>query len=417
MSDTKQNIISTFNCVIVGAGAAGLMAAIQASKRGRRVLLLEKNSKPGVKILMSGGTRCNITQNTNTSGIISGFGKQGRFLHSALAAFSNADLIDYFNQRGVPTKIEPSGKVFPKSNRAKDVLNALVTDAQSNNVSINLNEPVDTITSKDHGFQVHTQNAVYQVEHVLITTGGISYPGCGTTGDGYHWCKQFGHSIVETVPALVPLKTPDQSWTRDLQGVTLEDLELSIVDSSNTTLAITRGSTLFTHVGISGPAAMNISKTVSYSKNSELSLKINFLPELNQEQKFDHIQTLLQKQAKKQIGSVLKGLLPSRTINVLLEQAGIIPVTRCAEVSKVNIRKLVQAFHALSTELNGTLGFSRAEVTAGGVNLLEIHSKTMESKCQSGLFLAGEILNLDGPIGGYNFTAAFATGFLAGQYL
>ena len=393
------------------------MAACESGKRGRRVLLLEKNSKPGVKILMSGGTRCNLTQNTNTLGIISAFGKDGRFLHSALAAFSNKDLVAYFNQHGVPTKVEPTGKVFPQSNRAKDVLDALVADTQANNVAINLNEPVREIHSKDNVFHVRTEHAIYQVQHVLITTGGRSYPGCGTTGDGYQWCQQFGHSIVETVPALVPLRTPKESWTHKLQGITLEDLELSIVDSSNTTLATTRGSTLFTHLGVSGPSAMNLSKTVSYSRNTELSLQINFLPELNREQKFNHLQNLLQKQSKKQIGTALKTLVPSRAINVLLEQSEIHPSSRCAEVSKTNIRRLAETLHRLSSKVSGTLGFAKAEVTAGGVNLLEINSKTMESKCQPGLFLAGEILNLDGPIGGYNFTAAFATGFLAGKYL
>lgn len=417
MPETAQNIISTFDCVIVGAGAAGLMAAIETAKRGRRVLLLEKNSKPGVKILMSGGTRCNLTQNTDTAGILSAFGKEGRFLHSALAAFSNTDLIDYFNQRRVPTKIEPTGKVFPRSDRAKDVLDALVSDAVENNVALNLNEPVHTIESADNSFQVHTQDAIYRVERVLITTGGLSYPGCGTTGDGYQWCKQLGHSIVKTVPALVPLKTPDQSWTRDLQGLTLENVELSIINSLRQTLATTRGSTLFTHLGVSGPSAMNISRTISYSDDSDLFLLINFLPNLNVEQKFSYLKNLLQEQAKKQIGTALKGLLPIRVINVLLEQSKINPTSRCAEVSKANIRRLTEALHGLATKVTGTLGFTKAEVTAGGVNLLEIDSKTMESKCQSGLFLAGEILNLDGPIGGYNFTAAFATGFLAGQYL
>ena len=417
MPETSQNIISTFDCVIVGAGAAGLMAAIETAKRRRRVLLLEKNSKPGVKILMSGGTRCNLTQNTDTAGILSAFGKEGRFLHSALAAFSNTDLIDFFNQRRVPTKIEPTGKVFPRSDRAKDVLDALVSDATENNVALNLNEPVHTIESADNTFQVHTQHAIYRVEQVLITTGGLSYPGCGTTGDGYQWCKQFGHSIVKTVPALVPLKTPDQSWTRDLKGLTLENVELSIINSLQKTLATTRGSTLFTHLGVSGPSAMNISRAISYSDDSDLFLLINFLPHLNIEQKFSYLKNLFREQAKKQIGTALRDLLPIRVINVLLEQPKINPTSRCAEVSKANIRRLTEALHRLATRVTGTLGFTKAEVTAGGVNLLEIDSKTMESKCQSGLFLAGEILNLDGPIGGYNFTAAFATGFLAGQYL
>ena len=417
MTKSSQNTINTFDCVIIGAGAAGLMASIEAAKRGQRVLLLEKNSKPGVKILMSGGTRCNLTQDTDTRGIVSAFGKQGRFLHSALARFSNTDLIEYFRERGVPTKIEPSGKVFPQSDRAKDVLDALVNDATKNDVALNLNEPAKTVEYRDGTFEISTQHAVYKVDTVLITTGGLSFPGCGTTGDGYTWCQQFGHSIVPTVPALVPLKTPEDSWTRELQGVTLEDLELTVLDSSGVIQSTTRGSTLFTHLGISGPAAMNISKTISYAGHSNLNLQINFLPEFNREQKIAHLTDLCQRNAKRQLTTSLKELLPSRTINVLLDQAKINPTIRCAEISKATIRVLAETLHTLCTTVTGTLGFAKAEVTAGGIELSEVHSQTMESKCQPGLFLAGEILNLDGPIGGYNFTAAFATGFLAGQSL
>ncbi len=408
---------TSFDCLIVGAGAAGLMAAIECGKRGRRVLLLEKNSKPGAKILMSGGTRCNLTQDTDTPSLIAAFGKEGRFLHSALAAFSNHDLIAYFNEQGVPTKVEPTGKVFPRSDRAKDVLDALVQDAYEKNAKLNLQEPVHSISYEQSMFLVHTKKAVYQVPQLLITTGGRSFPGCGTTGDGYQWCQQFGHTIIDPVPALVPLKTPDQCWTRNLQGVTLSDVNLTLFDSSQVMLAQTRGPTLFTHRGISGPAPMNISKAVSHNDGQALSLQFDFLPDLNREQKRLCLLELVRSHPKKQIGTALKGLLPMRVTNLLLQQATIAPDKRCAEVSKENLQQLVETLHSLPATITGTLGFAKAEVTAGGVQLSEVNSKTMESKCRPGLFLAGEILNLDGPIGGYNFTAAFATGFLAGQYL
>ena len=290
-------------------------------------------------------------------------------------------------------------------------------DATKNDVALNLNEPAKTVEYRDGTFWIGTQHAVYKVATVLITTGGLSFPGCGTTGDGYAWCQQFGHSIVPTVPALVPLKTPENSWTRELQGVTLEDLELTVIDSSGVIQSATRGSTLFTHLGVSGPAAMNISKVISYAESSNLNLQFNFLPEFNREKKLAHLSDLCQRNAKRQLSTALKELLPSRTINVLLHQANINPAIRCAEISKTTIRILAEALHTLSTTVTGTLGFTKAEVTAGGIELREVHSQTMESKCQRGLFLAGEILNLDGPIGGYNFTAAFATGFLAGQNL
>ena len=409
-----------FDCVVIGAGAAGLLAASEASRRGKRTLLLEKNRKPGVKILMSGGTRCNLTQDTDTQGIISAFGKEGRFLHSALSVFSNDDLVRFFNQRGVPTKTEPTGKIFPQSDRAKDVLDALVQDALENDVKLNLAEPVIQIDQENARFRVQSEKAIYETPHVLITTGGKSFPGCGTTGDGYQWCKSFGHSIVSTYPALVPLKTPENGWARALQGVTLPHVRLSIVDSNETPLATATGSTLFTHLGVSGPAAMNISKAVTTyerGRQSTLSMQVDLLPQFNPSQKADEIEKLLRSHPKKQLGTILKNLLPVSVVEVVLANSELAGETRNAEVSKVKQRSLAAILHALTTPITGSLGFAKAEVTAGGVDLLEVNSSTMESKCQPGLFLAGEILNLDGPIGGYNFTAAFATGFLAGQNL
>lgn len=406
-----------FDCVIIGAGAAGLMAAIESSKRGKRTLLLEKNTKPGVKILMSGGTRCNLTQNTDTRGIISEFGPNGRFLHSALAAFSNEDLVTYFNQRGLPTKVEKTGKIFPQSDRAKDVLDVLVADAEQHQVYLNLAEPVELLEHSLNGFHIQTPKAQYVTSRVLITTGGRSYPGCGTTGDGYQWCRAFGHTIVDTYPALAPLKTPKNSWTRNLQGVTLPELGLTIFDAKQKAVAKSQGSTLFTHVGVSGPSAMNISKYVSTYANADFTLAFDLLPSLNLDQKQSKLQKLITDEPRKQIDSVLKHLFPSRVVEVILEQSQINTTDRCAEIGKAKIRILTQTIHSLQTPVTGTLGFEKAEVTAGGVSLLEVDSKTMESKCLPGLYLAGEILDLDGPIGGYNFTAAFATGFLAGQHL
>ena len=259
-----------YDCIVIGAGAAGLMAAITSATRKRRTLLLEKNSKPGAKILMSGGTRCNLTQNTDIQGIISAYGKPGKFLHSALAALTPSQLQQFFNERGVPTKCEPSGKVFPQSDRAQDVLAALQDSLQQSGAALKLKHAVTKIETTTTGFKVGTDSESFQSQHILITTGGLSFPGCGTTGDGYPWCEQLGHTIVNTRPALVPLVTPTDSWVTQLQGITLADLKLTIRQPDSTVGPSQRGSTLFTHFGISGPTAMNLSRVITASPSQDL---------------------------------------------------------------------------------------------------------------------------------------------------
>src|SRR6478672_7136216 len=250
-----------WDVAVTGAGAAGLVAAFPAAELGRRVLLLEKNRKPGVKILMSGGTRCNITQATDNRGIVEAYGPPGRFLHSALAALSVEDTIALFEAEGVPTKVEETGKVFPVSNRALDVLDALLRRLRRSGATLALGEPATDLSKPGESFEVATPQRLLTCPRVILTTGGQSYPGSGTRGDGYAWAARFGHTIVPPKPALVPL-TVRADWVGELRGVTLADVTVKVIEGDKP-LATRRGGFLFAHFGLSGPAPLDVSRAVS----------------------------------------------------------------------------------------------------------------------------------------------------------
>ncbi|MBI3408107.1 MAG: NAD(P)/FAD-dependent oxidoreductase [Planctomycetes bacterium] len=399
--------------IVLGAGAAGLMAAIHAAERGRRTLLLEKNKKPGVKILMSGGTRCNITQATDNRGIVAAFGPSGKFLHSALAAFSVQDTIDFFEAEGVPTKTEETGKIFPISNKAGDVLNALLRRLGRSGAVLSLEEPVQGVTITDGIFAVQTSRRARNAKRVILTTGGQSYPGSGTTGDGYRIAAGFGHTIVTPRPALAPVIC-ELPWVAELRGLTLPDVGVTVLEGSNE-LAHRRGSLLFAHFGLSGPVILDVSRVVSGHPSPRLlRVEIDLLPASGEIELVEFLRDESVRSAKKQLAVVLANYLPRRLCDIVLENTGLSKDRRAAALSKDERGRLVEAIKRLTIPITGTLGFKKAEVTAGGVDLGEVDSRNMESKLMPGLFLAGEVLDLDGPIGGYNFQAAWSTGWLAG---
>jgi hypothetical protein len=399
---------------VIGAGAAGLMAAARAAERGRRTLILEKNRKPGVKILMSGGTRCNITHATDNRGIVHSFGLPGRFLHSALAAFGVDAVLDFFNAEGVATKVEETGKIFPVSNKATDVLAALIRRVQRAGAEIALSEPVTDILRQGDRFIVSTIHREIAAESVILTSGGQSYPGCGTTGDGYGWASQFGHEIVAPVPALVPL-TVAESWIKNLQGITIPDVGVKIFERDNV-IAARRGSMLFAHFGLSGPAILDVSRVVARHENpTHLRIELDFLPDQSDTELDLWLRSEASRSGKKQLASVLSDHVPKRLAETLLAQTGIDMDRRLAALPRAERGRVVQALKDQTLEITGTMGFRKAEVTAGGVALDEVDSRDMQSKRTLGLYIAGELLDLDGPIGGYNFQAAWSTGWLAGD--
>jgi predicted Rossmann fold flavoprotein len=406
-----------WDAVIVGAGAAGLMAAIHAAERGRRVLLLEKGKKPGVKILMSGGTRCNITHDCEARGIIEAFGANGKFLHSALAAHGPRDSVAFFNGEGVATKIEETGKIFPVSDRAVDVLEALLRRLHRSGATLGASEPMTAIEKLAvGGFRMVTPQRELTGGNVLITSGGKSYPGCGTTGDGYSWARQFGHTVVPPRPALVPL-TVQPAWIGELRGITLPDVNLKVLDNGKV-LTSRRGSMLFAHFGLTGPAPLDVSRTVSgHSSPASLVLEVDLLPTIKEQQFEAFLQRESLDSGKKQLAVVLSEFLPRRICDQLLALCGQPLDRKAAALSKVDRQKLLVAVKRLIIPLRGTLGFEKAEVTAGGVSLDEVDSRTLQSKLVPGLYFAGEVLDLDGWIGGYNFQAAWSTGWLAGKHL
>lgn len=421
----------TCDIVIVGAGAAGLLAGASTPKGGGSVLLLEKNSKAGVKILMSGGTRCNITHATDRRGVIEAFRRQGKFLHSALAALGPDDVVNMVEAEGVATKVEDTGKVFPVSNSAVDVRDALLRIFRRNGGQLCLGEAVGAIERDGLGFRVITESRSIPCRKVVLTSGGMSYPGCGTTGDGYAWAKALGHRIVDPRPALVPLNTRS-AWVPTLTGITVPDVRVAVLHEpgrssgsdgkhigelgkKTKSLAERRSSMLFTHFGLSGPAAMDVSHAITrHGDPRTLRLVCDFAPSMSPAELDADFQVELNKTGRRGLSVAVSRYVPRRLAESLLEQSCVLADRRAAELTKVERVDILRLIKETSIPLLGTLGFKKAEVTTGGVALDEIDSRTMESKIVPGLYFAGEILDLDGPIGGFNFQAAFSTGWLAG---
>lgn len=398
------------------------------------MLVVEKNRKPGVKILMSGGTRCNLTHATDVRGIIEAYGDQGKFLHSALALLDPAGVIELFRAEGVEVKTEETGKVFPVSDSAVDVQQALLRRLDRAGAELRTGVAVVEITPRAKGgFQLTTTAGELTCKRLIVTTGGKSFPGCGTTGDGYAWAQKLGHSIVEPRPALTPVLT-DEAWVKSLQGVTIPDAAIAVrvcPEESDApkppqralrgrlpkdgVLARRRSSLLFTHIGVSGPAALDVSRAVTaYPKPRALELVCDFLPGCSAEELERQWMLAASREGGKLVVNLASQQLPRRVVETLLAQTGVSLELRGAEWSKILRKALVERVKASRFPISGTLGFEKAEVTAGGVELREVDSRTMESRLMPDLYFAGEILDLDGPIGGYNFQAAFSTGMLAG---
>jgi predicted Rossmann fold flavoprotein len=421
---------SQIDVIVIGAGAAGLLATTRSAERGRRTLLLEKNRKPGVKILMSGGTRCNITHDCGSGGIIAAFGSAGSFLHSPLAALGPRDLVALLNAEGLATKVEPGGKIFPRSDRAADVLNALLRRLDRSGAELALGEAVTAVVRHGDAFRIETSGRKADCQKLIVTTGGKSYQGCGTTGDGYGWLSQLGHTIRPPRPALVPLIS-EELWLRELAGITVPDVLLRVVDPARMesqtrksgrdrlppgVMIERRGSLLFTHFGLSGPVALDVSRAVTAADNPrDLVLVADFLPDRSAELLSKELAENATTDGKKLVAGIIADQLPRRLVDSLLDRAAMLADRRMAELSKAERTALVHQLKHCEIRVAGSRGFEKAEVTAGGVALAEVDSRTMESKLVPNLYIAGEILDLDGFIGGYNFQAAFSTGWLAGE--
>ena len=419
-----------WDVIIVGGGAAGLWAAGTAAARGKQVLVLEKNNKAGVKILMSGGTRCNITHHCDSRKIAEAFGKNGRVLLSVLSRLSPQDVVRQIEQEGVATKVEETGKVFPASDRAIDVRDAIVRRLTREGASLVTGAAVQSVRPAaiaGAGFevvvQVQAQSAMnLTCDSVLLTTGGLSYSGCGTNGDGYPWAQGMGHTITSLRPALTPLLS-HEAWVHELSGITLDDAEVTArvigADAKLAKLerATSRGGLLWTHFGCSGPTAMNVSRCFSdLQSHSPASMVVDLLPDLSREACEQWLIDAA-KESNRTITNVLSQRIPKRLASALVAIAGSTNDVHTSELSKKIRNSLVERLKALSVPIHGTRGYPKAEVTAGGVALGEVNFQDMQSRKTPGLFFAGEILDLDGPIGGFNFQAAWSTGHTAGLHV
>lgn len=411
---------SKLKVVVVGGGAGGMMAAGKAAQNGASVLLIEKNKRLGKKILISGKGRCNLTNTANIEEIINNFPGNGKFLYSALTNFSNLDLMAFFKERGVELKIERGGRVFPNSDSSGEIVKALENYLAEQQVQIL--RGVSVVDIKTNGEKVEgvilADSREILGDRVIIATGGASFPGTGSTGDGYNLAQRLGHSIVPIRPSLIPLEVKEE-WAKDLQGLSLKNVTVILQTTTGKKLAQAFGEMLFTHFGVSGPIILTISrKAVDYWQKNYLPLilKIDLKPALNKEKLDQRLQRDIVKFSNKQIKNGLGDLLPQRLIMPVINLAGINVDKVMHQITKEERKKIIDVLKGLQVTLIGSRPLNEAIVTAGGVNVKEVNPQTMESKLIKGLYFAGEVLDIDGLTGGYNLQAAFSTGYTAGNF-
>ncbi|MFC0187809.1 NAD(P)/FAD-dependent oxidoreductase [Fictibacillus aquaticus] len=410
-----------YDCIIIGGGPSGLMASVAAASAGANVLLLDKGDQLGRKLAISGGGRCNVTNRLPVDEIIKHIPGNGRFLYSAFSIFNNENIISFFEELGIKLKEEDNGRMFPVSNKAKDVVNALLGKIKSLGITIRTNAPVKTVHYKDGSVEsVELRSGdILKTKSVVIASGGKSVPHTGSTGDGYAWAEKAGHTITELYPTEVPIVShEDFIKSKEMQGLALRDIELSVWNPKGKLIKAHKGDMLFTHFGISGPAVLRCSqyvvKALKKFSTGTIEMRIDSHPEWNEEKLFQHVSSMLAEEPKKAVKNILKNLLPERYLLFLLQRAELDPSTAVDQLSKNTIRNFVQLLKSFSFSVHGTLSIEKAFVTGGGISIKEVDPKSMASKMMQGLYFCGEVLDLHGYTGGYNITVAFVTGHLAG---
>lgn len=402
--------------LIVGGGAAGIFAAISAARQGARVTLIEKNKSLGVKLLITGKGRCNLTNIGDVDSIIANFPDNGVFLYSALYQFSNDNLIQLLTELNVETKVERGGRVFPVSDKAKDVVNALTSYLKKLKVDLKLSTKVDGLKiDKGRIVGVLVDQKLLKAEAVIITTGGLSYPRTGSTGDGFRWAESVGHKVTPLYPSLVPLEVKEQ-WAKELAGLTLKNVKV-VAYQKNRKVAAQFGEMLFTHFGVSGPIILSLSRFIVplLNEKQEIHLEIDLKPALALEKLDDRVKRDLNKYTNKQLKNSLQDLLPKALITPVIELSQIPMDKQCNQITKEERLRIVKLLKHLPITIVKARSFHEAIVTHGGVDIKEIDPTTMESKLIKGLYFAGEVIDIDAFTGGYNLQAAFSTGFVAGQ--
>lgn len=403
------------NVVVIGGGASGLMAAGTAAYYGANVTLLEKNSRTGRKILVTGKGRCNITNNCDKDTFIANVPTNPRFLYSAINNFDCQDTIDFFNDLGLETKTERGNRVFPVSDKAMDVADTLYTFVKHNGVKI-IESTAKVILTSDGKVSgvLDTKGNKYDADCVIIATGGMSYPGTGSTGDGYKLAKTVGHTITEIKPSLVGLISSDE-FCKELQGLSLKNVNLMAYENGKEIFS-EQGEMLFTHQGVSGPLVLSASSHMRNFDKKSYKISIDLKPALSEEKLNLRLQKDFSEHKNNQINNSLGKLLPKKIIPVVLKMWGIDPTKKCNSITKEERQELNKILKNFTVKIKSLGSIKEAIITSGGVSTKEISPKTMESKILSGLFFCGEVIDVDAYTGGFNLQIAFSTGRLAGYY-
>lgn len=401
--------------IVIGGGPAGMMAAYAASCKGHAVTVLEQNEKLGKKLFITGKGRCNITNAGDMDNLFANVMSNRKFLYSAFYTFDNEQVLSFFENQGLRTKVERGNRVFPLSDHSSDVIAALSRALKSQNVDIRLHTKVQNLLIRDEAAcgVVLSDGKMVEADDVIVATGGISYPSTGSTGDGYRMAEESGHALVECTPSLVPFETKED-WVKDLQGLSLRNVTVSIYHGKKK-LFEDFGEMLFTHFGVSGPLVLSASgmiKPVQFKQ--ELCMYIDLKPALDAEQLDKRILREFDAAMNKQFKNVIGSLMPAKMIPVVIRLSGIDPDKKVNEVSREERQHLVQLLKRLPLTINGLRGWNEAIITKGGVSVKDINPSTMESKKVSHLFFCGEVLDLDALTGGYNLQIAWSTGYLAG---
>lgn len=403
--------------LVVGGGASGMMAAISAAESGAKVLLLERNPRMGRKIMITGKGRCNVTNDTDLSGLISATIGNGRFLYSAFTAFSPQDMASFLQKEGLPVKVERGNRVFPVSDRAVDVVDCLVNKVRALGILVLHGRAKKLLLSEDSVAGIVTEDGKFlQADRVILCTGGASYPGTGSTGDGYHLARQAGHTVTPLRPSLVPLESPDPSC-KEMQGLSLRNVRLQLLDKKKKKVLFSDfGEMLFTHFGVSGPLVLSASSHIKQMEAGRYGLELDLKPALDEAQLDSRLVRDFTKYQNRDFHHLFDDLLPRKMIPVFVKRLEMEPACKGNQVTREMRTKIVRELKRFQLPVSNFRPLEEAIVTAGGVSVKEIDPKTMASKRIKNLYFAGELLDVDAYTGGFNLQIAWSTGFLAGKY-
>ena len=405
-----------YDIAVIGGGPAGMMAAGRAAELGRSVVLLEKNRQLGAKLLITGKGRCNLTRDEpDPQQLAEGYGKKGRFLLPALRAFGVQEVLEFFESRGIKTKVERGKRVFPASDKARDVRDTLAAYLKQGRVEVRLNTRVTGLAAEGELITgVDTTRGRVVAECYILCSGGCSYPGTGSTGEGFNWLRDLGHNVTPLEPALVPVIVKED-WVKEAQGLSLKNVRISLYQHGQRKDQ-RFGEALITHFGLSGPIVLDLSKRVGeLLPQGEVKLYIDLKPSLSFDRLDERVQRDFAKYRNKAFKNSLTDLLPRSLIAPVIRLSGINPEKQVNSVTREERHRLVSLLKGLEFTVSGLMDFEQAIITRGGVDLKEVDPRTMRSRLFQNLFLAGEILDLDGPTGGYNLQLCWSTGYLAGQ--